>query len=50
MDGYKEILSTWISESELASFYVSICADLRNRGVEELSSHATIISRGFAKR
>lgn len=26
MDGYKEILGTWIFENESASFYTSICA------------------------
>ena len=33
MEGQKEILGTWISENESASFYASICSDLRNRGV-----------------
>ncbi len=36
MDGHKEILGTWISENESASFYASICADLKNRGVEDI--------------
>ena len=36
MDGRKEILGTWISENESASFYASICADLKNRGVEDI--------------
>ena len=36
MDGQKEILGTWISENESASFYVSICSDLRNRGVSDI--------------
>ncbi len=29
MEGRKEILGTWISENESASFYTSICADLK---------------------
>ena len=36
MDGQKEILGTWISENESASFYASICSDLRNRGVSDI--------------
>ena len=36
MDGMKEILGTWISENESASFYASICADLKNRGVTDI--------------
>ena len=29
LEGYKEILGIWLSENESASFYASICADLR---------------------
>lgn len=36
MNGQKEILGTWLSENESASFYASICADLRNRGVTDI--------------
>ena len=36
MEGQKEILGMWISENESASFYASICADLRNRGVTDI--------------
>ena len=36
MDGRKEILGTWISENESASFYASICSDLKNRGVKDI--------------
>lgn len=36
MDGMKEILGTWISEKESASFYASICSDLKNRGVSDI--------------
>jgi len=36
MDGQKEILGTWISENECASFYASICSDLKNRGVNDI--------------
>jgi len=37
MESQKEILGTWISENESASFYASICADLKNRGVSDIS-------------
>ena len=33
MEGQKEILGCWISENESASFYASICSDLKKRGV-----------------
>ncbi len=36
MDRKKEILGTWISENESASFYASICSDLKNRGVADI--------------
>lgn len=36
MEGQKDILGTWISENESASFYASICADLKNRGVSDV--------------
>ncbi len=36
MEGQKEILGTWISENESASFYASICSDLKNRGVKDI--------------
>ena len=36
MDGQKEILGFWLSEKESASFYASICAELKNRGVQDI--------------
>ena len=36
MEGHKEILGTWISENESASFYASICSDLKSRGVKDI--------------
>lgn len=48
MEGKKEILGIWISENESASFWASICNDLKNRGVTDI----LIVSRdnlsGFA--
>lgn len=36
MEGHKEILGMWISENESASFYVNVCADLKNRGITDI--------------
>lgn len=33
MEGHKDILGTWISENESASFWAGVCSDLRKRGV-----------------
>lgn len=36
MDGRKEILGLWLSEAESASFWATICNELKNRGVEDI--------------
>ena len=36
LEGQKEILGMWMAENESASFYASICADLKNRGVSDI--------------
>lgn len=36
MDGYKEILGSWVDEAEGAKFWLKICTDLKNRGVKEI--------------
>jgi len=36
MNGHKEILGIWLSENEGASFWASICSDLRKRGVTDI--------------
>ena len=36
LDGRKEILGIWLSENESASFYASICTDLKSRGVSDI--------------
>jgi len=36
MDGRKEILGIWISENESASFWTTVCNELKNRGVEDI--------------
>jgi len=36
MEGHKDILGCWISENEGASFWASICSDLKKRGVTDI--------------
>ncbi|CAA7603448.1 Transposase, mutator type [Acididesulfobacillus acetoxydans] len=36
VQGRKDILGIWIGESETASFWLSVCNDLKNRGVEDV--------------
>jgi putative transposase len=36
MEGRKEILGMWMSENESASFWASICNELKNRGVSDI--------------
>jgi len=36
MNGQKDILGIWISENEGASFWASICSDLKKRGVSDV--------------
>jgi len=36
MEGRKDILGIWISENESASFWLSVCNDLKNRGVKDI--------------
>lgn len=36
MHGHKDVLGIWIGEHESASFWLGVCNDLRNRGVEDI--------------
>lgn len=36
MEGCKEILGMWITENESASFWSSVCNELKNRGVQDI--------------
>lgn len=36
LNGQKEILGIWIGENESASFWLGVCNDLKNRGVEDI--------------
>jgi putative transposase len=35
-EGHKDILGIWIGENEGAKFWLSVCNDLKNRGVEDI--------------
>ena len=35
-DGFKDILSLWIGESETSKFWYSLLTDLKNRGVKDV--------------
>lgn len=35
-DGYKDILGIWIGENEGAKFWLKVCNELKNRGVEDI--------------
>lgn len=57
MEGHKEILGMWMSENESASFWTTVCNELKNRGVEDiliacrdnLSGFSTAIETVFPK-
>lgn len=36
MKGYKDILGIWVGEQEGAKFWLSVCNDLKNRGVKDI--------------
>ena len=36
LEGYKDILGIWVDEAEGAKFWLSICNDLKNRGVKKI--------------
>lgn len=36
VSGHKDILGIWIGESESASFWLGVCNDLKNRGVQDI--------------
>lgn len=36
MKGYKDILGIWIGEQESAKYWLSVCNDLKNRGVKDI--------------
>ena len=49
VEGKKEILGIWISESESASFWTSVFNDLKNRGVKDILIACHDNLAGFSK-
>lgn len=57
LSGHKDILGIWIGENESASFWLGVCNDLKNRGVQDiliackdgLSGFSEAISTAFPK-
>jgi len=49
VEGKKDILGIWISESESASFWVSVFNDLKNRGVRDILIACHDNLTGFSK-
>lgn len=46
-DGHKEVLGMWMSETESASFWLSVLTDLKARGVEDILIACTDNLKGF---
>lgn len=45
--GYKEVLGMWICQNESASFWMSVLADLKSRGLEDIFITSTDNLKGF---
>lgn len=48
-DGLKQVLGMWTSESESASFWLSVLTDLKARGVEDILLACTDNLKGFTE-
>lgn len=48
-DGYKQVLGTYVSESEGANFWLSVLTDLQNRGVEDILIGCTDNLKGLSE-
>lgn len=48
-DGHKEVLGMWFSESESATFWMSVLTDLKARGVEDILIACTDNLKGFTE-
>jgi transposase-like protein len=49
LQGRKEVLGIWIGQSESASFWLSVCNDLRSRGVKDILVVAKDGLNGFSE-
>lgn len=47
MEGHKELLGLWISETEGSKFWLSVITELKNRGVEDVFIMCTDGLKGF---
>ena len=47
--GQKDILGIWVGESESASFWLGVCNDLKNRGVQDILIACTDNLTGFTE-
>ncbi|MEZ5210202.1 transposase [Gordonia sp. (in: high G+C Gram-positive bacteria)] len=50
VDGIKHVLGIWIAQTEGAKFWASVCAELRNRGVQDVLIVCCDGLTGFAGR
>jgi len=48
-EGYKDILGIWIGENEGAKFWLKVCNELKNRGVEDILIVCIDGLKGFPK-
>lgn len=48
-DGHKQVLGTYISESEGANFWLQVLSDMQNRGLEDILIACTDNLRGFSE-
>jgi len=48
-DGLKQVLGMWVSETESASFWLSVLTEIKNRGIEEVNIACTDNLRGFTQ-
>jgi transposase-like protein len=48
-DGYKQVLGTYISESEGANFWLQVLTDMQNRGLKDILIACTDNLKGFSE-
>lgn len=48
-DGYKQVLGTYVSESEGANFWLQVLSDMQNRGLEDILIACTDNLNGFSE-
>ena len=47
LDGMKDVLGVWIGENEGAKFWLKVCTELKNRGVQDILSACVDGLKGF---